>query len=117
MNSYGAVQGAENVLLGKNLSNKGVIIRQNNNKLVIDLHITVTYGVNVSAVTDSIIHKVEFVLEQQTGIVVSAINVLSSLVIVSNLKIVVYLFLLLQIYGHFLYFQTFFEIFNIYLFL
>lgn len=84
MNCYGAVQGAENVFLGKNLSNKGVIIRQDENKLVIDLHITVTYGVNVNAVTDSIIHKVEFVLNEQTGVEVSSINVFVDKIIENN---------------------------------
>ncbi|MDE6150147.1 MAG: Asp23/Gls24 family envelope stress response protein, partial [Ruminococcus sp.] len=69
MNCYGAVQGAACVFLGKkNLSNKGVIIKQNNNQLAIDLHITVTYGINVTAVTNSIIHKVQFVLNDRTGI-------------------------------------------------
>ena len=75
MNYYGAIQGAENIVFGNKLSNKGVIIRQNNNKLIVDLHITVTYGVNVSAVTESIIHKVEFMLNEQTGIETSEINV------------------------------------------
>lgn len=75
MNYYGAIQGAENVFLGSKLSNKGVIIRQSDNKLIVDLHITVTYGVNVNAVTDSIIHKVEFVLNEQTGVETSRINV------------------------------------------
>lgn len=75
MNCYGAVQGAERVFVGNKLSNKGVIIRHNDNKLAVDLHITVTYGVNVNAVSDSVIHKVEFVLNEQTGIEVSEINV------------------------------------------
>ncbi|MGN0601991.1 MAG: Asp23/Gls24 family envelope stress response protein [Oscillospiraceae bacterium] len=75
MNCYGAVQGAEKVFLGNKLSNKGVIIRQEDDKLAVDLHITVTYGVNVHAVTDSIIHKVEFVLNEQTGVEKSEINV------------------------------------------
>lgn len=85
MNSYGAVQGAERVFLGKKrLSNKGVIIRQKNNLLSIDLHITVTYGVNVAAVTNSIIHKVQFVLSDKTGIEVSEINVFIDKVIENN---------------------------------
>lgn len=75
MNYYGAVQGAENMILGNKLSNKGVIIRQEDNKIAVDLHITVTYGVNVHAISDSIIHKVQFVLNDQTGVEVSEINV------------------------------------------
>ncbi len=84
MNCYGAVQGAERVFLHKNLSNKGVIIRQKNNELSIDLHITVTYGINVSAVTNSIIHKVQFVLNDKTGIDVTKINVYIDKVIENN---------------------------------
>ena len=84
MNCYGAVQGAESIFTGNKLSNKGVIIKQDENKLVIDLHITVTYGVNVNAVTDSIIHKVEFVLNEQTGVEVSAINVFVDKIIENN---------------------------------
>ena len=37
MNYYGAVQGAENMILGNKLSNKGVIIRQEDNKIAVDL--------------------------------------------------------------------------------
>lgn len=84
MNCYGAVQGAEKMFMGNNLLNKGVIIRQENNELVIDLHITVTYGINVSAVTNSIIHKVAFVLSEQVGIEVSSINVFVDKVIGNN---------------------------------
>lgn len=85
MNCYGAVQGAERFFLGKKkLSNKGVIIRQENNRLAIDLHITVTYGINVTAITNSIIHKVQFVLSDRTGIGVSEINVFIDKVIENN---------------------------------
>lgn len=84
MNCYGAVQGAERVFLRNKLSNKGVIIRQENNQVEIDLHITVTYGINVNAVTNSIIHKVQFVLNDLTGVDVSEINVFIDKVIENN---------------------------------
>ena len=48
-------------MLNKN-DNTGVIIRQEDDEIVVDLHITVTYGLNVGAVVDSIIHKVNYVL-------------------------------------------------------
>ena len=43
--------------------------------MVIDLHIFVTYGINVSAIVDSIINKVRYVVESETGIAVNKINV------------------------------------------
>ena len=71
----GAKQGVDALIKKKNAANKGVIIRQNNNKLIIDLHITVTYGVNVKAITESIAHKVDYVLTEQAGISVESVNV------------------------------------------
>ena len=52
-------------------SSKGVKIRTRNGKLVIDLHIIVTYGTNISA----IIHKVSYTVEDITGIHVQNVNV------------------------------------------
>ena len=57
------------------LSEKGVTVRYKNNKLYIDLHISVMYGVNVSTIVKSIVHKVRFVLEDETGLNVDKINV------------------------------------------
>lgn len=74
LNAYGAKQGVYAVLKKENTT-KGVIIRQEGDELVVDLHITVTYGVNVSAIVDSIIHKVNFVLTEQAGINVKSVNV------------------------------------------
>ena len=55
---------------------KGVVIRTDkNNKLNIDLHIKVTYGTNISATVDSIVHKVTFVVEDTTGVDVENVNV------------------------------------------
>lgn len=56
-------------------SSKGVKIRTRNGKLVIDLHIIVTYGTNISAIVKSIIHKVSYTVEDITGIHVQNVNV------------------------------------------
>ncbi len=61
-------------MLNKN-DNTGVIIRQEDEQIVVDLHITVTYGLNVGAVVDSIIHKVNYVLTDQAGVDVKSVNV------------------------------------------
>ncbi|MBQ7070861.1 MAG: Asp23/Gls24 family envelope stress response protein [Ruminococcus sp.] len=73
MNVYGAKQGVS-AMLNKN-DNTGVIIRQEDDEIVVDLHITVTYGLNVGAVVDSIIHKVNYVLTDQAGVDVKSVNV------------------------------------------
>ncbi len=57
------------------LSEKGVTVKFKNGKLYIDLHITVMYGVNVSTIVKSIIHKVRFAVEDETEFSVDKVNV------------------------------------------
>ncbi|MBQ8905105.1 MAG: Asp23/Gls24 family envelope stress response protein [Ruminococcus sp.] len=54
---------------------KGVTIRQKDNKLIVNLHISVTFGTNIAAIADSISNKVQFAVEEATGITVSRVNV------------------------------------------
>jgi uncharacterized alkaline shock family protein YloU len=54
---------------------RGVNIRFTDGKIYIDLHITVSYGVNVASIVKSIQHKVTYVTEEQTGIKVGRVNV------------------------------------------
>lgn len=58
-----------------NQPNKGVRIRYTGDMLVIDLHIIVTYGVNISAIVKSIVNKVRYTVEQATSLHVSKVNV------------------------------------------
>ncbi len=74
MNVYGAKQGVIAVLRKENTT-KGVIIRQDGDQLVVDLHITVNYGINVGAIVESIIHKVTYVLQEQANVKVKSVNV------------------------------------------
>ena len=53
----------------------GVSIRLKADKLVIDLHLIVTYGTNISAIVKSITHKVRFAMEENTGFSVARVNV------------------------------------------
>ena len=53
----------------------GVSIRTRNGSLIIDLHIIVTYGINISAIVNSIMHKVSYTVEEVTGIPVEHVNV------------------------------------------
>ena len=53
--------------LGRLLKQRGVRVR--NQKLVIDLHILVAYGTNISAIVKSITHKVRFTVEGERLVV------------------------------------------------
>ena len=57
------------------LPTKGVRIRSSGDLLVIELHIIVTYGVNISAIVKSIGHKVRYTVEQATSPHVGKVNV------------------------------------------
>ncbi len=55
---------------------KGVVIRTDKNGgLIIDLHIKMTYGTNITAAVSSIIHKVTFAVEEAVSIDVNKVNV------------------------------------------
>lgn len=57
------------------MSEKGVTVKYKDNKLYIDLHISVMYGVNIASIVKSIIHKVRFAVEEETEITVDKVNV------------------------------------------
>ncbi len=75
MATSGTVQGIRSLIVSPDLPDKGVRIRNRDGKLEIDLHIVVTYGVNISAIVKSIINKVSYTVEQATGLIVNKVNV------------------------------------------
>ncbi len=54
---------------------KGVSVDISRGKICISLHISVAYGTNASAVTASIQHKLQFVVEEQTGLPVESVKI------------------------------------------
>ena len=61
---------------GRLFKRKGVLVRTDDTgSLIIDLHIKVTYGTNISAAVRSITHKVTFTIEESVGIDVGRVNV------------------------------------------
>ncbi len=68
-------QGFKSVILKKENAGKGVRVQTRANKLTVDLHIAVTYGVNINAIVESIIHKVTYTVEKNTGIPVANVTV------------------------------------------
>ena len=77
MNPAGASQGVKATILKTDSIDNGVKVTadRSSGRIVIDLHITVMYGVNVSAITDSIMNKVRYVVESETGLEVKKVNV------------------------------------------
>lgn len=66
----------------KGYRNKGIIVSFSKNSIKINLHIKVTIGSNISAVAENIHRKLDFVIEQATGIKNREINIF-----VENIKI------------------------------
>ncbi len=54
---------------------RGVSVVSEPDGLVIELHIVVTYGINISAVVQSIVNKVRYTMENATGLKVKSVNV------------------------------------------
>lgn len=61
--------------VNQNDRRRGVRVRFIKEKLLVDLHISLMYGVNMNAVIRSIINKVGYTIEQSTGISVEKVNV------------------------------------------
>ncbi|MDL2327095.1 Asp23/Gls24 family envelope stress response protein [Ruminococcaceae bacterium OttesenSCG-928-A11] len=62
-------------ILDKDFPEKGVRVTEEDGKLVIELHIKVTYGLNIAAAVKSITHRVKYVVEEATGLSVKNIRV------------------------------------------
>ena len=75
MATSGTVDGLKQLFATKKKFDKGVRVRAVDNKLVIDLHIIVSFGVNIPAIVKSIVNKVKYSVEDATGLEVSTINV------------------------------------------
>ncbi len=54
---------------------KGVLVTEDDEKLSIELHIVVSYGVNIASVSKSIIHRVREQVERATGLKVARVTV------------------------------------------
>ncbi|MBQ6550987.1 MAG: Asp23/Gls24 family envelope stress response protein [Lachnospiraceae bacterium] len=54
---------------------KGVSVSVKNNRITIDFHIIVAYGVSIQAVTDNLMENVAYHVEHFTGLPVDKINI------------------------------------------
>ena len=53
----------------------GIKVMGNADSIIVELHIMVTYGMNINAIAASITEKVKYVVESSTGITVSKVTV------------------------------------------
>ena len=62
-------------LLKRENLGRGISIRIEENKISIDFHVIVAYGVSISAVADNLIDNVKYKLEEFTGMEIGRINI------------------------------------------
>lgn len=73
-----AVQGIKTMVYPKSrgeMIDKGVRVRIAGGELLLDLHIEVSYGVNIAAITRSIVNNVRYAVERATGFKVQKVNI------------------------------------------
>ena len=64
------------ILLKKDSLKHGINVTLNENKISLDFHVIVAYGVSIRAVSDNLIANVKYKVEAFTGIEVENINIL-----------------------------------------
>ncbi len=53
----------------------GVVVKGDFTSVTVELHIAVTYGMNINAIAQSIMHKVKYAVYEATGIKVTKVTV------------------------------------------
>lgn len=62
-------------LLKRESLTKGITVEIEDNEILLDFHVIVSYGVSIQAVTDNLIENVMYKLESYTGMKVRHVNV------------------------------------------
>ena len=62
-------------LLKMDSMTRGIVVTMENNKLVLDFHVIVAYGVSILAVSENLISNVKYKVEEFTGIEIEKINI------------------------------------------
>ncbi len=62
-------------LLKMDSMTRGIVVALENNKLVLDFHVIVAYGVSILAVSENLISNVKYKVEEFTGIEIEKINI------------------------------------------
>ena len=59
---------------------RGIVVKMEDNKLVLDFHVIVAYGVSIMAVADNLVDNVKFIIHE----IVLTIQLLYRLILFSN---------------------------------
>lgn len=62
-------------LLKMDSMTRGINVTVHHNRLILDFHVIVAYGVSIIAVTDNLISNVKYKVEEFTGIRIEKINI------------------------------------------
>ena len=62
-------------LLKKDSITRGISVTVKNNKLKLDFHVIVAYGVSIIAVSDNLVSNVKYKVEEFTGMEIDKINI------------------------------------------
>ena len=54
---------------------RGIVVSMENNKLILDFHVIVAYGVSLLAVSENLISNVKYKVEEFTGLEIEKINI------------------------------------------
>ncbi len=71
----GVNDGLKTLFFGADIPEKGIVVSVEDDRLVLDLHIKVVYGVNISTIVDNIKERVSYAVENATNLKVKRINV------------------------------------------
>lgn len=71
-------------LLGRDNLSKGVVVREEEDGIHVDMYIIVSYGTKISEVAYNVQAKVKYTLEQTVGLQVSTVNIFVQGVRVTN---------------------------------
>lgn len=62
-------------LLKKESLTRGIRVEMVNNKLILDFHVIIAYGVSIQAVSSNLVKNVKYKVEEYTGIKIKKINI------------------------------------------
>ncbi|GFI30764.1 MAG: Asp23/Gls24 family envelope stress response protein [Lachnospiraceae bacterium] len=62
-------------LLKRDYLNHGINVTLNNNKITLDFHVIVSYGVSISTVSENLISTVKYRVEEFTGMEIEKVNI------------------------------------------
>lgn len=62
-------------LLGRENFSRGIVVRQEDDEVHIDMYIIVSYGTKISEVAHNVQNKVKYTLDQMLGLAVDSVNI------------------------------------------